>query len=87
MSSSARPTKYVFVTGGVVSALGKGIVAAERVLSLSMGVGIRELSVPARVLVVIEDHFPIHLVELVHVRSLWALCSPSTSRSISSGMV
>jgi CTP synthase len=27
--SSARPTKYVFVTGGVVSALGKGIVAAS----------------------------------------------------------
>src|ERR671935_405530 len=29
MSSPARPTKYVFVTGGVVSALGKGIVAAS----------------------------------------------------------
>ena len=29
MSSSSRPTKYVFVTGGVVSALGKGIVAAS----------------------------------------------------------
>src|SRR5712691_4145817 len=29
MSTSARPTKYVFVTGGVVSALGKGIVAAS----------------------------------------------------------
>src|SRR5215216_7466960 len=29
MSSAARPTKYVFVTGGVVSALGKGIVAAS----------------------------------------------------------
>ncbi len=29
MSSRARPTKYVFVTGGVVSALGKGIVAAS----------------------------------------------------------
>src|SRR5947209_3722649 len=29
MSSSGRPTKYVFVTGGVVSALGKGIVAAS----------------------------------------------------------
>jgi CTP synthase len=27
--SSGRPTKYVFVTGGVVSALGKGIVAAS----------------------------------------------------------
>jgi CTP synthase len=27
--SSPRPTKYVFVTGGVVSALGKGIVAAS----------------------------------------------------------
>ena len=27
--SAARPTKYVFVTGGVVSALGKGIVAAS----------------------------------------------------------
>ncbi len=27
--SSTRPTKYVFVTGGVVSALGKGIVAAS----------------------------------------------------------
>ena len=27
--SSSRPTKYVFVTGGVVSALGKGIVAAS----------------------------------------------------------
>ena len=26
---SDRPTKYVFVTGGVVSALGKGIVAAS----------------------------------------------------------
>ena len=26
---AARPTKYVFVTGGVVSALGKGIVAAS----------------------------------------------------------
>jgi CTP synthase len=25
---SARPTKYVFVTGGVVSSLGKGITAA-----------------------------------------------------------
>jgi len=29
VSSSSRPTKYVFVTGGVVSALGKGIVAAS----------------------------------------------------------
>jgi CTP synthase len=29
VSSTARPTKYVFVTGGVVSALGKGIVAAS----------------------------------------------------------
>ncbi|HLB18173.1 MAG TPA: CTP synthetase, partial [Gaiellaceae bacterium] len=29
MTSSTRPTKYVFVTGGVVSALGKGIVAAS----------------------------------------------------------
>jgi CTP synthase len=29
MSSVGRPTKYVFVTGGVVSALGKGIVAAS----------------------------------------------------------
>ena len=27
--SSTRPTKYVFVTGGVVSSLGKGIVAAS----------------------------------------------------------
>ncbi|MEX2212275.1 MAG: CTP synthase [Gaiellaceae bacterium] len=27
--ASARPTKYIFVTGGVVSALGKGIVAAS----------------------------------------------------------
>ena len=29
MSSAERPTKYVFVTGGVVSALGKGIVAGS----------------------------------------------------------
>jgi CTP synthase len=29
VSSAVRPTKYVFVTGGVVSALGKGIVAAS----------------------------------------------------------
>ncbi len=29
MSSPGRPTKYVFVTGGVVSALGKGIVAGS----------------------------------------------------------
>jgi CTP synthase len=29
MSSTERPTKYVFVTGGVVSALGKGIVAGS----------------------------------------------------------
>ena len=29
MSASERPTKYVFVTGGVVSALGKGIVAGS----------------------------------------------------------
>jgi len=29
MSAGSRPTKYVFVTGGVVSALGKGIVAAS----------------------------------------------------------
>jgi CTP synthase len=29
VSSQARPTKYVFVTGGVVSALGKGIVAGS----------------------------------------------------------
>ncbi len=29
MSSRERPTKYVFVTGGVVSALGKGIVAGS----------------------------------------------------------
>jgi CTP synthase len=29
MSTSSRPTKYIFVTGGVVSALGKGIVAAS----------------------------------------------------------
>ena len=26
---SARPVKYIFVTGGVVSALGKGIAAAS----------------------------------------------------------
>src|SRR5437870_11699335 len=29
MSATRPPTKYVFVTGGVVSALGKGIVAAS----------------------------------------------------------
>ena len=29
VSSSSRPTKYVFVTGGVVSSLGKGIIAAS----------------------------------------------------------
>ena len=29
MSTETRPTKYVFVTGGVVSSLGKGIVAAS----------------------------------------------------------
>src|SRR5947208_313310 len=29
VSARARPTKYVFVTGGVVSALGKGIVAGS----------------------------------------------------------
>ena len=29
MSSPERPTKYVFVTGGVVSSLGKGITAAS----------------------------------------------------------
>ena len=29
MSTSARPTKYIFVTGGVVSSLGKGLAAAS----------------------------------------------------------
>ena len=29
MTSSARTTKYIFVTGGVVSSLGKGIAAAS----------------------------------------------------------
>ena len=41
---SARPTKYVFVTGGVVSALGKGIVAA----SLGRLLKARGLSVQAQ---------------------------------------
>ena len=66
----------------------RDLVAAERVLSLGLRVGILELPVPARVLVVIEDHFPVHLVEFAHCpRSLWALCRPSTRRSISSGIV
>ena len=42
------------------------LVAAERVLSLGMRVGVRERPVPARVLVVVEDHFPVHLVEFAH---------------------
>jgi CTP synthase len=42
--SAARPTKYVFVTGGVVSALGKGIVAA----SLGRLLKARGLSVQAQ---------------------------------------
>ena len=29
MSTSPRPTKYIFVTGGVVSSLGKGLAAAS----------------------------------------------------------
>ena len=42
MSSGGTPTKYVFVTGGVVSALGKGIVAA----SLGRLLKARELGLP-----------------------------------------
>src|SRR6266576_3625044 len=57
------------------------LVPAERVLSLGAGIGVRELPMPARVLVVIEDHFPVELVELAHAKSLWALCRPSTRRS------
>src|SRR3970282_2576301 len=41
---SASPTKYIFVTGGVVSALGKGIVAA----SLGRLLKARGLSVQAQ---------------------------------------
>jgi hypothetical protein len=74
----------VFAEGDV----DRDLVAAERVLPLGGGVGVLDQAVPARILVVIEDHLAVHLVELAHcARRLWALCRPSTSRSISSGIV
>ena len=33
MTSSHRTTKYIFVTGGVVSSLGKGVASAEAAVS------------------------------------------------------
>ena len=63
------------------------LVAAERVLPLRLRVGGIEQPVPARVLVVVEDDLPVQLVELAHPRCCLTLCNPSTSRSISSGIV
>src|SRR5262249_51412650 len=71
------------------------LVAAERVDALRLRIRVLEHSVASRVLVVIEDHLAIHLVEThdlrlppgVQPRILWTLCRPSTRRSISSASV
>ena len=66
----------------------RDLVAAERILSLRLRIGALDQPVAARVFVVIEDDFPIKLVEFGHQpNTLRTLCSPSTSRSISSRTV
>ena len=37
IKQSAKQTKYIFVTGGVVSGLGKGITAAHRIFFMMRG--------------------------------------------------
>src|SRR5438105_7127897 len=60
------------------------LVAAERVLALGFSVGALDDAVTTRVLVVIENDLPIHLIELAHANTFFTACSPSTSWSISS---
>ena len=72
------------------------LVAAERVLALGMRVGVLKRAVTARVLVVIQDHLAVHLVELLTSlppsppqtpKVSFTLSNPAASRSISSGTV
>jgi hypothetical protein len=54
-------------------------------ISVRFGIGVLDHTVPARVLVVVEDDLAVELVELAHAKSFLALCTPSASRSTSSG--
>ena len=67
------------------------LVAAQRVLALRDRVGGLEQPVVPRAPVVIEDHFPVQLLEFAHDAaqpSFFLTCwRPVTSRSISSGTV
>src|SRR5262249_26801376 len=67
----------------------RDLVAAERVLSLGLGVGMLDHPVSARVLVVVEDDLAVKVLEsrIAHANTLRTACSPSTSWSISSGIV
>ena len=60
------------------------LVAAERVHPLGVGVGVLHHAVPARVLVVVEDHLAVELVELAHPSTFFTRSTPATSRSTSS---
>src|SRR5205814_2858886 len=65
----------------------RDLVAAERVLALGLGVRALDHTVPARVLVVVEDDLSVEVVELAHANTLRTRWSPSTRRSISSRIV
>ena len=62
----------------------RDLVAAQRVLPFGLRVGVVHDAMAARVLVVVEDDLPVHLVEFVHANTLCTVCNPSTSWSISS---
>ena len=84
-----RPENMILVDR--VSVLGEGdvdrdLVAAQRVLPLRLGVCVLHNPMPARVLVVVEDHLAVELVELAHVIRAPAR-EAATSWSISSGTV
>src|SRR6202011_5019812 len=64
------------------------LVTAERVLALGLGVRALERAVVPRMLVVVEDDLPVHLVEFGHpANTCCTLSSDAWSRSISSGTV
>src|SRR5262249_31072113 len=67
----------------------RDLVAAERVLTLRLGIGTLDHPVPARVLVVVEDDLAVQALEggIAHANTLRTAWRPSTSWSISSGIV
>src|SRR5919199_3856161 len=73
------------VAVGLEADVDRDLVAAERVLAVGARVGVVDHPVSARVLVVVEDDLAVELVELAHAKSLRASCTPSASRSTSSG--